>query len=127
MAVAPAVVVGGKQEIGDPVHQHADQHPRCHHFGEGDGQCLLDETGHGDHRDGHDEQYGWGTFACHRLLHQEIEQQCDQQHSRQGIVGQQGHQPYPTGHDPQQEGCACQPLLQANRFSGLAQHQPGHD
>ncbi len=85
------------------VDQGAYQDPKPHHLGDGNGKGLLDETGHRDHRDGHDEQHGGGPLASHRLLHQQVEQQADKQHGRQGIVGQQRNQQHPGGHDPQQQ------------------------
>ncbi|MDX7749016.1 hypothetical protein [Aeromonas caviae] len=113
--------------MGQAVDQGAYQDPQPHHLGKGDGKGLLDETGHRDHRDGHDEQHGGGPLAGHRLLHQQVEQQGDEQHGRQGIVGQQGHQQHAADHHGQQQSATQQPFAKAERLAGSAQHHPGHD
>ncbi len=100
------------------VDQGAYQDPQRHHLGKGDGKGLLDETGHRDHRDGHDEQHGGGALAGHRLLHQQVEQQGDEQHGRQGIVGQQGDQQHPGGHDSQQQQPPASPFFRPRASPG---------
>ena len=112
--------------MGHPVDQGAYEDPQRHHLGKGDGKCLLDEAGHRDHSDGHDEQHG-GSLVRQRLLHQTMEQQCDEQHRRQRIVGQQGHQQHAADHHGQQQGATQQPFAKAERLAGATQHHPGHD